>query len=419
MNDLLETLLGYVVFAGLCVLVLVALHLRYSGLWRRLLPMQRLRPVGWTGFEVFLAFLIFLCTSVFVEVLALVSLNGAGFYEHFIGPNVPEKAKVSHAALLGGPVSFSLALLLILWMLYVRAGLRPAQVGLTRARWPANVAVAVVVFLILTPLALGIYALAILVLGETGEYALVENAKEQNLLAWEWPLQFFYAAIAVPVLEELFFRGLLMNWLRQTALAGHAMVMALALLFPAFGRWSRGMAPPDVWYNSPEAFAALLVLAYAGLLVWLKRAYLPPAQDVFRWNLPPFDAPEESADDELPMPARPADAPLPWSWRNANALLAIWGSAMLFALGHVEKWPTPIPLFVLGLGLGWLAYRTQSLLAPIVVHGLFNAVACFVLYWVVVAAPETNGKELTVAERPAVVGSTSNSVPGAWQPRRR
>ena len=37
-------------------------------------------------------------------------------------------------------------------------------------------------------------------------------------------------------------------------------------------------------------------------------------------------------------------------------------------------WPTPIPLFGLGLGLGWLAYRTRRLVAPVTLHVLFNAV---------------------------------------------
>jgi membrane protease YdiL (CAAX protease family) len=53
---------------------------------------------------------------------------------------------------------------------------------------------------------------------------------------------------------------------------------------------------------------------------------------------------------------------------------------MLFAASH-NVWPTPVPLLLLGLGLGWLASRTQSLVGPIVCHALFNGVACLVLYW--------------------------------------
>jgi membrane protease YdiL (CAAX protease family) len=53
---------------------------------------------------------------------------------------------------------------------------------------------------------------------------------------------------------------------------------------------------------------------------------------------------------------------------------AVYSTAALFA--SIHPWPTPVALFVLGLGLGWLAYRTQSLVGPMVLHALFNAVAC-------------------------------------------
>jgi len=39
-----------------------------------------------------------------------------------------------------------------------------------------------------------------------------------------------------------------------------------------------------------------------------------------------------------------------------------------------------MPLMVLGVVLGWLARRTQSLIAPIMLHALFNLVAFFGLY---------------------------------------
>jgi membrane protease YdiL (CAAX protease family) len=53
----------------------------------------------------------------------------------------------------------------------------------------------------------------------------------------------------------------------------------------------------------------------------------------------------------------------------------IYASAALFALVHAGVWPSPIPLFFLGLGLGWLAVRTRGILVPVIVHGLFNAVS--------------------------------------------
>jgi membrane protease YdiL (CAAX protease family) len=57
-----------------------------------------------------------------------------------------------------------------------------------------------------------------------------------------------------------------------------------------------------------------------------------------------------------------------------RAVRAIIGTSLLFANFHANVWPTPIPLFLLALGLGWLAFRTQGVVAPIIMHMLFNAI---------------------------------------------
>jgi membrane protease YdiL (CAAX protease family) len=70
---------------------------------------------------------------------------------------------------------------------------------------------------------------------------------------------------------------------------------------------------------------------------------------------------------------------LPRLTGNVREVRAIYATALLFGAFHAAVWPSPIALFVLGLGLGWLAWRTQSLTGPIFVHALFNAVASAVL----------------------------------------
>jgi len=52
--------------------------------------------------------------------------------------------------------------------------------------------------------------------------------------------------------------------------------------------------------------------------------------------------------------------------------LAVIGVSFLFALIHFDV-ATFLPLFVLALVLTWIYERTDNLLAPIVVHALFNA----------------------------------------------
>jgi hypothetical protein len=58
-----------------------------------------------------------------------------------------------------------------------------------------------------------------------------------------------------------------------------------------------------------------------------------------------------------------------------------YNTSLLFACIHTSVWPTPVPLFVLALGLGVLAQRTRSLVGPIVLHGLFNGISCVQLLW--------------------------------------
>ena len=74
----------------------------------------------------------------------------------------------------------------------------------------------------------------------------------------------------------------------------------------------------------------------------------------------------------------------PERWRElqeGNDRLALLGSAMFFGAMHSEIWPTPVPLFFLGLALGWVYWRGRSLLSTIVLHALFNAVAFLSLLW--------------------------------------
>jgi hypothetical protein len=114
--------------------------------------------------------------------------------------------------------------------------------------------------------------------------------------------------------------------------------------------------------------------------VWQAEPPLETAESI-REGSPPRRV-AETADHVTTALTAPLVGPALDESRNVQkgaALAAIFGASMLWALFHWSVWPTPIPLFFLGLGLGWLAYRTQSLLSAITVHVLFNSVACIVL----------------------------------------
>jgi membrane protease YdiL (CAAX protease family) len=194
----------------------------------------------------------------------------------------------------------------------------------------------------------------------------------------EWIALAFAAVVVAPVLEELVFRGVLQRWLGTLTWGGAGAIVAafaLAVL-------QRGSAFREAW--SERQAEEMLQAALPALFVL---AMLPGYFVVQRLSRTP----------------------------NGGA---VYGTALLFAAVH-SSWPHPIPLFVLGLGLGWLAYRTQSLIAPIVLHSLFNGVACVELLRMSEPPPQpVNGKATTSACcRPAPI-SASSAVPGSWLPRR-
>jgi membrane protease YdiL (CAAX protease family) len=66
--------------------------------------------------------------------------------------------------------------------------------------------------------------------------------------------------------------------------------------------------------------------------------------------------------------------------KHTGAGGAIVISSAAFALVHlpVEPWAV-LPLFFLGMALAYAAYRTRSLVAPIVAHSLFNGLGIFLV----------------------------------------
>jgi membrane protease YdiL (CAAX protease family) len=70
---------------------------------------------------------------------------------------------------------------------------------------------------------------------------------------------------------------------------------------------------------------------------------------------------------------------LPYLRSFLGAGPAIWISAGIFAIAHMDAWPAPIALFILALFLGYLAHWTTSLVASIVLHATFNAASLALL----------------------------------------
>lgn len=383
--------LAFAITAGSAGIVVAAIACIFRP--RRLVPLQWMRRGYWSGAEVWFAFIVFLLVPSMCRDL----LEQLGFFQTSLFDKEPSLVRKDIWA---APFTMLFTLASLFMMLFVGSKTRPAQLGLGVTRWPQNIILGYAGFVVLTPPVLGLYFLIRTVFSNflslaPPEAHPFEDLSKEALLVAEWGLMFLRASVAAALLEELMFRGVLQGWLRRASFGGHVTIMAITLVLGLLAYLNTLVRGPDEPPKEPNlgplCFAIVLAVGYGWAVYWVWSPVLHGEQ---RWTLPAEPAEDldvkqikETGFSEviLPSAAKPAGehqqlAREHWrQWEKKNALLAIFGSAMIFAVFHSMVWPSPIPLFVLGLGLGLLAYRTQSLLAGIVLHSLFNTVACIVL----------------------------------------
>jgi membrane protease YdiL (CAAX protease family) len=303
--------------------------------------------VRWTAAEVLLIlFLAPLWASVSSEVL-----NASGFSTWMYGPELvalarstpiegvdatPRQLAQFRLLLWSGCLTFVLQLSSILFLLYALSGTRPRDIGLTSRRLGTNLLAGVLSALALIP---AVYALNYLVTQVYGTARVQEHPfaqlLKQDLMSVERLALFAAAVIAAPVGEELLFRGILQPYCATRSWGPHAAMIGAFLLALA----ARGDQILAAW-RAGSGSALLHELAPALTLLTLVPIYL-----------------------------------LVW-WRSRTPLVpALLATAILFGWIHARVWPSPVALTLFGLGLGYLAYRTQSLVGPIVLHAVFNAAA--------------------------------------------
>ncbi|HBI43275.1 MAG TPA: hypothetical protein DDY78_10520 [Planctomycetales bacterium] len=285
----------------------------------------------------------------FFPAVTMQLLLATGFGPHLTG------ARLGLAA---GGLAFPFQIAAVVFLLPRFAGIRLEQIGLTTRRLGRNCLWGVVGWLILTPACMALYLSVTALYGSQAasnvhEHPLVELA-QKGLSLGELFLLIAAVSVTAPVMEEMLFRGALQTWLENRPEAAH-FVMLLAflaslpvqlvthLVFLASHPMQR-----DAWVAAwKQGGQALLVHCDPVLFVV---ALTPIYLVIYRLSRTP-------------------------AWP------AIFAASTLFAAVHSFAWPSPVPLFVLALGLGWLAQRTRSLAGPIVLHGLFNAVNCAMLFW--------------------------------------
>jgi membrane protease YdiL (CAAX protease family) len=233
-----------------------------------------------------------------------------------------------------GVLAFPLRLAAIVAFLF-SSDARAYQVGWTSRHIGRDVLLGVVSTVAITPLAQTVN----LVVGELWRryvteptpHALTKISESQPQLI-DWILIFLSAVIIAAILEELLFRAILQSWATSRSYGGDVMTGAAVVL-------SSGLVWEPVRHAAGLGEAAIaacpLFFALAMGLVYL----------VLRWG-----------------------------FRSA-AVNGIFGTGLLFGVVHIAAWPTPVPLSLVGIGLGMLYYRTQRLLPSVVAHALFNTVS--------------------------------------------
>lgn len=293
------------------------------------------RPSAWTGAEVFLSVLL---AWLFWPIAIFAVVKGIGVEHWYYGDDAAEMAK--RIGLWVGTLAAPFQVLTYPLLLSAFRRTSLDQLGLTTRRFGRNLLAGIVVLLVLAPVVFGMWQLIRWLQGGPGERTIEQHDLEiiaPYLYPSEWVMLVFTATIAAPLHEELTFRGVLQPWLASRRWGGHVAMLGALVLAVAF-RYERLIAawPQDASAFVEAAAPALFVLAL-----------LPLYLAVWVTSRTPRDA-------------------------------AIFGTSLLFGYIH-SAWPTPIPLFVLALGLGVLAQRTRSLVGPIVIHSLFNGFSCVLL----------------------------------------
>lgn len=321
-------------------------------LWRPrpgsfLSPIQRLRAVPWTGSEIVVLFLL---AHAVIPMLVLTLLEQLRFFSWLYGeefvvnlsaatPNNPARQRTAlWAQALTTPILVSLCL----WITRRLSGTRAYQLGLGSDHLRRNLLLGALTASCVNPFVHLVYRAVEQIqkwYGVSLENHPIGELADKIPLEWfDWGALLFATLIAAPVVEEILFRGLLQAWVIVRPQRGSYVVVAALLL--------------TLYLRGPHLAAAFA----KGEGSWLPEVL--PLVFVSVMGLGYF---------------------LLCRFTASQAARGIFASSLFFGMAHSFVWPSPVPLFVLGLGLGFITYRTQNLFPAIVAHCLFNVIGCLEL----------------------------------------
>ena len=371
--------------------------------------------VPWGGAEILGLFALL---ELFWPAVAIELLQSVHFFGWFYGPTFPDLLKES-----ADPNAQVIARVRVgIWvrtvalpfmavtgplLLALCSGTRLYQLGLHTHRLGCNLLTGFLAWLMFTPFLTQLWLTLVWVLARLGqteaeEHPLTKLGQHSPGLS-DRLLLVFTAVVAAPFTEEILFRGALLPWLNvrrpprpgddalPPALAAfrqrsfrQGVIVVLAVIWALLGRSSQLAA---AWHAGNRA----ALLAEMAPVLFIGNAILGFA--AFRYLARRGERAGKQRSGGSGLCLRPAVRRV-----------------------HSTVWPSPIPLLLLGFVLGYLTYRTQSLIPSLVVHALFNGIACVLLFFPQLLSPFSQpekGKEETSALVRPVAVSTSTAVPAS------
>lgn len=240
----------------------------------------------------------------------------------------------ARAQLLNMVIFLPIVLLLLLNALPRLCGARLYQLGLHLNRWKENFTLGTLVWIVITPLCNILLMIFLLSFWETlwgrkAEHPLTMMMQTDTRVT-TWILVGLVACVVAPLREEILMRGIIQPYLVRNPLISD-IILVFSIVYAFTILMTPGTGPDRGMGMGPLFFIATVAPGY----------YL-----FEKWTAP-------------------------WI-KEAGAARGIFVTSLIFASLHFQAWPTPIPLFILSLVLGLLAYRTRSLVGPITAHMLFN-----------------------------------------------
>jgi membrane protease YdiL (CAAX protease family) len=211
-----------------------------------------------------------------------------------------------------------------------------------RNYWLARIALASACWTLLTPLVLTVHGLTVWFYEQSGTQPQQHPLTQiDTTVPYNVVLLIIQACIAAPWVEEYLLRGLVLPWLIAAHRRDDPHPNSDPL--PTLPRWVRP------WLVMGLAWGAAQQATSPGALwLWFTLAAGLAVLQCTRFA-------------------------------HRRHWVAIYVSATLFALLHSHVWPSPIPLWLLGMGLGWLAVWTRGITSAVFMHAMFNLVSTLYL----------------------------------------